>query len=61
MPDRLVSEIRLENVSFTYPGTEKPVLTDVSMNLPAGSVQKGADAPGADADGDRSRPDATAR
>jgi ATP-binding cassette, subfamily B, bacterial len=38
VPDRLVSEIRLENVSFTYPGTEKPVLTDVSLNLPAGSV-----------------------
>jgi ATP-binding cassette subfamily B protein len=38
VPDRLTSGIRLEEVSFTYPGTEKPVLRDVSVELPAGSV-----------------------
>jgi ATP-binding cassette, subfamily B, bacterial len=38
VPERLKSGIRLESVSFNYPGTGKPVLEDVSFNLPAGSV-----------------------
>lgn len=29
-------EIELENVCFTYPGAEKPVLSDVSFKIPAG-------------------------
>src|SRR5262249_61906458 len=29
---------RLENVSFAYPGTDRFVLKDVSLKLPAGSV-----------------------
>jgi ATP-binding cassette, subfamily B, bacterial len=37
-PGRLESGIHLESVSFTYPGTDKPVLQDVSLELPAGSV-----------------------
>ena len=32
------SEIRLESVGFTYPGTTIPVLLDVSMVIPRGSV-----------------------
>ena len=38
VPDRLRQGIRLEGVSFTYPGTSKAVLEDVSLDLPAGSV-----------------------
>jgi ATP-binding cassette subfamily B protein len=37
-PDALSDGIRLENVSFAYPGTTNPVLADVSLRLPAGSV-----------------------
>ncbi|MFJ1857423.1 ATP-binding cassette domain-containing protein [Streptomyces anulatus] len=37
-PDRLHTGIRFEHVSFTYPGTDKPVLDDVDVLLPAGSV-----------------------
>lgn len=37
-PARLDSGIELERVSFTYPGTERPVLEDISVSLPAGSV-----------------------
>ncbi|MGH3490058.1 MAG: ATP-binding cassette domain-containing protein [Actinopolymorphaceae bacterium] len=37
-PDRIVRGIRLEDVSFRYPGTEKTVLDGVSLELPAGSV-----------------------
>lgn len=37
-PARLVDGIRLEHLSFTYPGTESRVLDDVSVLLPAGSV-----------------------
>src|SRR5207245_7381898 len=37
-PSRLVRGIRFENVSFAYPGTEKLVLQDVSLELPAGAV-----------------------
>jgi ATP-binding cassette subfamily B protein len=37
-PDRLREGIRLERVSFAYPGTTRLVLDDVSLSLPAGSV-----------------------
>jgi ATP-binding cassette subfamily B protein len=37
-PARLHAGIDLEHVSFTYPGTEAPVLADVSVHLPAGAV-----------------------
>jgi len=37
-PDRLVDGIRLEHVSFAYPGTERRVLEDVNLNLKQGSV-----------------------
>jgi ATP-binding cassette subfamily B protein len=38
VPARLTEGIRLENVSFAYPGTERLVLQDVSLELPAGNV-----------------------
>jgi ATP-binding cassette subfamily B protein len=38
VPDRLSRGIRLENVSFAYPGTERLVLEDVTLDLPAGTV-----------------------
>jgi ATP-binding cassette subfamily B protein len=38
VPEKLVEGIRLEHVSFAYPGTERRVLDDVSLALPAGSV-----------------------
>jgi len=37
-PARLRRGIRLDHVSFTYPGTSRLVLSDVSLMLPAGSV-----------------------
>jgi ATP-binding cassette subfamily B protein len=37
-PDRLRDGIALEHVSFTYPGTDEPVLTDVSLFLPASTT-----------------------
>jgi ATP-binding cassette, subfamily B, bacterial len=37
-PDRLVDGIRFENVSFAYPGTDRLVLRDLNLRLPAGSV-----------------------
>jgi len=37
-PDRLRDGIRLRNVTFAYPGTDRAVLEDVSLHLPAGSV-----------------------
>ena len=37
-PQRLVEGIRFENVCFTYPGTDRRVLDDVCLDLPAGSV-----------------------
>lgn len=37
-PERLRQGIRLEHVSFRYPGTEALVLDDVNLNLPARSV-----------------------
>ncbi|HEV2369265.1 MAG TPA: ABC transporter ATP-binding protein, partial [Acidimicrobiales bacterium] len=37
-PDRLRDGIRLEHVSFAYPGTDRLVLDDVDLTLPAGTV-----------------------
>jgi ATP-binding cassette subfamily B protein len=38
VPDRLREGIRLDHVSFAYPGTERLVLDDVTLTLPAGAV-----------------------
>ena len=38
VPARLSEGIRFDNVSFAYPGTERLVLENVSLNLPAGAV-----------------------
>src|SRR5262245_15671086 len=38
VPVELRRGIRLEHVSFTYPGTTRTVLDDVSVTLPAGAV-----------------------
>lgn len=38
IPATLRDGIRLEHVSFAYPGTQRLVLDDVSLSLPAGSV-----------------------
>jgi len=37
-PDELTRGIEFDNVWFTYPGTEEPVLREVSLTLPAGTV-----------------------
>jgi ATP-binding cassette subfamily B protein len=37
-PERLREGIRLEGVSFAYPGTEKRVLESVDLDLPVGTV-----------------------
>jgi|ERR1044071_4603082 ATP-binding cassette subfamily B protein len=38
VPEQLTRGIRLEHVSFSYPGTERRALEDVSLDLPAGNV-----------------------
>jgi ATP-binding cassette subfamily B protein len=38
VPERLRDGIRLEHVSFAYPGTTRTVLEDVDLALPAGTV-----------------------
>jgi len=38
IPDRLTQGIRLDHVSFAYPGTDRLVLDDVTLDLPAGAV-----------------------
>src|SRR5438552_2000120 len=38
VPSRLRESIRLEHVSFAYPGTDRLVLDDVNLTLPAGAV-----------------------
>lgn len=38
VPERLEQGIRLEKVSFAYPGTTRRVLENVDLTLPAGSV-----------------------
>jgi ATP-binding cassette subfamily B protein len=37
-PDRLEEGIRLDDVSFTYPGSDRPALEHVDLWLPAGKV-----------------------
>jgi ATP-binding cassette subfamily B protein len=37
-PPRLTSGIELKNVGFSYPGSDSAVLSEVSLNLPAGSA-----------------------
>lgn len=37
-PDRLDHGITFRDVSFTYPGTDRPVLQDIDVHLPAGST-----------------------
>jgi ATP-binding cassette subfamily B protein len=37
-PDRLLDGIRFEDVSFAYPGTTAPVLQNVDLTIPAGTV-----------------------
>ena len=38
MPERLVDGIRLEHVSFAYPGADRLALQDITLHLPAGAV-----------------------
>jgi ATP-binding cassette, subfamily B, bacterial len=38
VPTRLTEGVRFDRVSFVYPGTERVVLDDVSLELPAGAV-----------------------
>jgi ATP-binding cassette subfamily B protein len=38
VPERLAEGIRLEHVSFRYPATDRVVLDDVDLTLPAGAV-----------------------
>ena len=38
VPTRLARGIRFDHVSFTYPGTDRLVLDDVNVELPAGAV-----------------------
>jgi ATP-binding cassette, subfamily B, bacterial len=38
VPARLTQGIRFEHVSFSYPGTDRLVLNDVNLDLPAGIV-----------------------
>jgi ATP-binding cassette, subfamily B, bacterial len=38
VPSRLQEGIRLDRVSFAYPGTERMVLEDVTLDLPGGAV-----------------------
>jgi ATP-binding cassette subfamily B protein len=38
VPERIAQEIRFEHVSFAYPGTERRVLDDVDLTIPAGAV-----------------------
>ena len=37
-PDRLTDGISFDHVSFSYPGTDRLVLDDITLRLPAGSV-----------------------
>jgi ATP-binding cassette subfamily B protein len=38
VPGRLTQGVRFEHVSFAYPGTDRLVLDDVNLELPAGAV-----------------------
>src|SRR3984957_3920438 len=37
-PERITDGIRFDHVTFSYPGTSSPALSDVSLFLPAGTV-----------------------
>jgi ATP-binding cassette subfamily B protein len=37
-PERLAQGVRFDHVSFAYPGTDRLVLDDVTLDLPAGTV-----------------------
>ena len=37
-PERLARGIRFDRVSFAYPGTDRLVLRDIDLSLPAGAV-----------------------
>jgi len=38
VPDRIERDVRFDHVSFRYPGTDRLVLDDVTLELPAGKV-----------------------
>jgi ATP-binding cassette subfamily B protein len=38
VPDRLVDGIRLEHISFAYPGSDRLALEDVTLHVPSGAV-----------------------
>jgi ATP-binding cassette, subfamily B, bacterial len=38
VPARLVGGITLEHVSFRYPGADRPVLSDICLDIPAGAT-----------------------
>ncbi len=38
VPDRIRDGIRLDHVTFCYPGTDRPALADIDLHLPSGSV-----------------------
>ncbi|MBY8852931.1 ATP-binding cassette domain-containing protein, partial [Saccharothrix sp. MB29] len=38
VPRRIREGIELRGVSFTYPGTDRPVIADVDLTLPAGGT-----------------------
>jgi ATP-binding cassette subfamily B protein len=38
VPSPIRKEVRVENLTFTYPGSEKPVLSNVNLTLRAGEV-----------------------
>ncbi len=37
-PERITGHVRLENVSFSYPGADRPAVTGVDLDVPAGST-----------------------
>ena len=34
----IAGQIAIENVSFTYPGTQHPALQNINLSIPAGSI-----------------------
>ncbi|HVF12774.1 MAG TPA: ABC transporter ATP-binding protein [Actinomycetota bacterium] len=38
MPDRLTGGLSLKNVGFSYPDSKQPAISDISFDIPAGSV-----------------------
>jgi ATP-binding cassette, subfamily B, bacterial len=37
-PARVTGHVRFEDVSFTYPGADRPALADIDLDMPAGST-----------------------